>query len=443
LPDTRKVNHWTIRLPSHSNPLKMLSTPTAAEGRVALSLHSMLSSEQQQPPSPRSDEDANAAAKKGFQPYHSQSVPKSENLEAHATERIASGKPVTTMMLRNIPNKYTQNTLLHEINDLGFVGTYDFFYLPMDVHNRSNVGYAFINFVAPPDAEHFRRLFSNHRFQRFHSRKIGSVCTAHVQGLDENLRHFENRAVTQARNDQYRPLVLQGRRRIDFEDAVTGAKARANSGSTASGPAQTSFSRSSSEGGSTPKENPLSPEPPEVPLVQPSFVEQSFVGAGCGATAAPVREDRLRLERAIRDFLATANSQSPKKNANMAQGLTSNKATMNGSFQDSYIGLNDDITQLLSLRSMLINRLTETKTNSMVYGGAAQQADMVNQSMCFGAQKENPAYVSLSCAGPKSEQLGLDTPQVEWERQSTPRTNNLFLGATLDYNAPDDAWRLL
>jgi len=264
-----------------------------------------------------------------------------------------------------------------------------------------------------------------------------------VQGLDENLRHFENRAVTQARNDQYRPLVLQGRRRIDFEDAVTGAKARANSGSTASGPAQTSFSRSSSEGGSTPKENPLSPEPPEVPLVQPSFVEQSFVGAGCGATAAPVREDRLRLERAIRDFLATANSQSPKKNANMAQGLTSNKATMNGSFQDSYIGLNDDITQLLSLRSMLINRLTETKTNSMVYGGAAQQADMVNQSMCFGAQKENPAYVSLSCAGPKSEQLGLDTPQVEWERQSTPRTNNLFLGATLDYNAPDDAWRLL
>ena len=80
-----------------------------------------------------------------FQPYHAQSVPKSEDLEASAFVRQSSGESteVTTMMLRNIPNKYTQNSLLQEINDLGFVGSFDFFYLPMDVHNRSNVGYAF------------------------------------------------------------------------------------------------------------------------------------------------------------------------------------------------------------------------------------------------------------------------------------------------------------
>ena len=106
------------------------------------------------------------------------------------------------MMLRNIPNKYTQNTLLQEIDDLGFSGTYDFFYLPMDMHNRSNVGYAFINFMKPADAARFHDVFSEHHFQRFQSRKISSVCTAHVQGLMENLRHFENRAVTHARNDQ-------------------------------------------------------------------------------------------------------------------------------------------------------------------------------------------------------------------------------------------------
>jgi hypothetical protein len=124
------------------------------------------------------------------------------------------------MMLRNIPNKYTQNTLLQEIDDLGFSGTYDFFYLPMDMHNRSNVGYAFINFMKPADATHFHEVFSEHRFQRFQSRKISSVCTAHVQGLMENLRHFENRAVTHARNDQYRPIILRNRCRVDFEDAI-------------------------------------------------------------------------------------------------------------------------------------------------------------------------------------------------------------------------------
>ena len=33
--------------------------------------------------------------------------------------------------IRNIPNKYTQRMLLDEI-DLDFLGTYDFFYLPID-----------------------------------------------------------------------------------------------------------------------------------------------------------------------------------------------------------------------------------------------------------------------------------------------------------------------
>lgn len=38
----------------------------------------------------------------------------------------------TTVMLRNIPNKYTQRMLLSEVNSLGFEGQYDFFYLPID-----------------------------------------------------------------------------------------------------------------------------------------------------------------------------------------------------------------------------------------------------------------------------------------------------------------------
>jgi len=190
-------------------------------------------------------EEAAAAAganfhKRTFTPYHAQSLPKSENLQANSAGRRAGTQSATTTMLRNIPNKYTQNSLMEEIDSCGFKATYDFFYLPMDVHNRSNVGYAFINFTDPADAERFRGVFIEHRFQKIHSRKVSSVCCGHVQGLDENLKHFENRAVTHSKNDQYRPVVLQAGERLDFEVAVAEAKSRlAGKGTRAGGSATT------------------------------------------------------------------------------------------------------------------------------------------------------------------------------------------------------------
>ena len=38
---------------------------------------------------------------------------------------------VTTVMMRNLPNKYTQHMLLMEVNSCGFFGTFDFLYLPI------------------------------------------------------------------------------------------------------------------------------------------------------------------------------------------------------------------------------------------------------------------------------------------------------------------------
>jgi len=52
----------------------------------------------------------------------------------------------TTLMIKNIPNKYTQKMLLQTMDEQ-FRGGYDFFYLPIDFKNKCNVGYAFINLV--------------------------------------------------------------------------------------------------------------------------------------------------------------------------------------------------------------------------------------------------------------------------------------------------------
>jgi len=54
----------------------------------------------------------------------------------------------TTVMIKNIPNKYTQKMLLERIDER-HADRYDFFYLPIDLKNSCNVGYAFINMIDP------------------------------------------------------------------------------------------------------------------------------------------------------------------------------------------------------------------------------------------------------------------------------------------------------
>ncbi|CAI9089054.1 OLC1v1023554C11 [Oldenlandia corymbosa var. corymbosa] len=64
-------------------------------------------------------------------------------------EKIISGEDTrTTLMIKNIPNKYTSKMLLVAIDE-SHKGTYDFLYLPIDFKNKCNVGYAFINMVSP------------------------------------------------------------------------------------------------------------------------------------------------------------------------------------------------------------------------------------------------------------------------------------------------------
>eukprot|EP00929_Paragymnodinium_shiwhaense_P046750 TRINITY_DN23790_c0_g1_i1.p1 TRINITY_DN23790_c0_g1~~TRINITY_DN23790_c0_g1_i1.p1 ORF type:complete len:382 (-),score=61.51 TRINITY_DN23790_c0_g1_i1:419-1564(-) len=127
--------------------------------------------------------------------------------------------PVTTMMLRNIPSKYTQEKLMNEINECGFDGTYDFFHLPT-CRGGSNVGYAFINFLTEEDAKRFMSFFSDYQFRRFHSKKVSTVSVAHAQGLYENLCCFQNRAATSTKGDQFRPTVFKNGRRANFDDVL-------------------------------------------------------------------------------------------------------------------------------------------------------------------------------------------------------------------------------
>lgn len=112
----------------------------------------------------------------------------------------------TTIMVRNIPNKYNQIMLLEEVN-LNHEGTYDFFYLPIDFKNKCNVGYCFINFLEPEFIVPFVNEFNGRRWKSFNSEKVCAVTFARIQGKSAMITRFQNSSLLE-KDDEYRPLLF-------------------------------------------------------------------------------------------------------------------------------------------------------------------------------------------------------------------------------------------
>ena len=106
-------------------------------------------------------------------------------------DNIASGKDIrTTIMIRNIPIKYTDEILNEAFHD--FHGKYDCLYMPYDYEKNGNKGYAFINFVNPLHILLFYEKFNGKKWMHFESSKICELNMAHFQGVNEIQKHAKN-----------------------------------------------------------------------------------------------------------------------------------------------------------------------------------------------------------------------------------------------------------
>ena len=114
----------------------------------------------------------------------------------------------TTVMLRNIPNRYTCEELLGEIMAEGFSNMFDFFYLPMDFKTKRNRGYAFINFHSTQVASEFAMAFHHRQLRFYMSRKILEVAPATTQGYQANLSKYINNDSDRIKNDWFKPLLF-------------------------------------------------------------------------------------------------------------------------------------------------------------------------------------------------------------------------------------------
>ena len=113
----------------------------------------------------------------------------------------------TTVMIKNIPNKYTISSFLDEINVV-FKDTYDIFYLPIDYINKCNLGFAFINFVEPFHIILFYELYRGKKWKRFNSDKKCELLYGKYQGRQELISHFEKGKVLLFDSEDKRPLIL-------------------------------------------------------------------------------------------------------------------------------------------------------------------------------------------------------------------------------------------
>ncbi|ERN13685.1 protein terminal ear1 [Amborella trichopoda] len=135
-----------------------------------------------------------------------------------ATAESNSSDARTTLMIKNIPNKYSQKLLLNMLdqhcincneNATGDepLSAYDFVYLPIDFKNKCNVGYGFVNFTSPKATWKLYKAFNEQRWEAFNSRKICQVTYARLQGLEALKEHFRNSKFA-CDIDEYLPVVF-------------------------------------------------------------------------------------------------------------------------------------------------------------------------------------------------------------------------------------------
>lgn len=129
--------------------------------------------------------------------------------DASVSELPVEGeKPVTTLMIRNLPNRYSQSKLIEELKLLGLEGTFDFLYVPLASATLVNVGYAFLNFKQPCHAAQCMKLMDGRKFsQQRRDKKVAAVSVARVQGFAANVRHYERAVSKSCMVKQRRPFM--------------------------------------------------------------------------------------------------------------------------------------------------------------------------------------------------------------------------------------------
>lgn len=128
-----------------------------------------------------------------------------KQLDRFAGERLKDEQHFTTLMLKNIPCKYSQLELIDDLRAVGY--EFDFVYLvPARVKRDRNLGYAFVNFCRASDAAEFFKSFKGRTWLHCPAdcSKRTDVAWGKLQGFQENCDFF---STIRTRKNAYRPWI--------------------------------------------------------------------------------------------------------------------------------------------------------------------------------------------------------------------------------------------
>lgn len=210
----------------------------------------------------------------------------------------------TTVMLRNIPNRYTPEELLEEMLSHGFEGCFDFFYLPTDFGTKKNMGYGFLNLRTPALAENFRRTFDRRRLTRYVTQKVLEMSPAVTQGFQANVMKYLKHQAGRVQNPWFRPMIFvpnegSGVQWCCFslcEEHLPDSVRRMIKDTSTGGSACSSSASSSSTQAPSPSRSPIA-------VAEDLHGDESCNESEAGETASPDADTAVVMQAAVSKFL--------------------------------------------------------------------------------------------------------------------------------------------
>jgi len=133
--------------------------------------------------------------------------------------KVPAGETRTTVMLRSVPTSLTRNMLLHMLERLGFSGSFDLVYVPVDFGTGAGLGYAFVNLVSPTKVPAFWQAWDG--LAAWGGVESDNVCSVSWsepnQGLAAHIERYRNSPVMHpATPDEWRPALFSKGVRVEF-----------------------------------------------------------------------------------------------------------------------------------------------------------------------------------------------------------------------------------
>jgi len=133
----------------------------------------------------------------------------------------------TSVMIKNLPQTCTIESLQKMLDEAGFRGSYDFLYLPMKFISKLPFGYAFVNLVNPDVTREFWVHFDG--FTGCFGEEdcaLAMSWSTDIQGIEEHVARYRNSPVMHPSvSAQCKPLLFKDGKQIPFPPPTQAIKA--------------------------------------------------------------------------------------------------------------------------------------------------------------------------------------------------------------------------